>query len=49
MGRAVDNLLSAIQRSGVDKGSAIAIAKSRGLIKQKGRHLVGVKRKRKVK
>jgi len=39
MGRAVDALIGAIERSTGDKGRAIAIAKSRGWIAQAGRHL----------
>ena len=45
----IDHMLSALQSKGFDKGSAIAIGKSRGLIKQKGKHLaVGAKAKKKT-
>ena len=43
----VERTLEAIQKSGKSLASAIAIAKSRGLVKQKGAHLaVGPKKKR---
>jgi hypothetical protein len=44
----VDRVLNAIQKSGKSKSSAIAIAKSNGLVKQKGAHLApGPKMKKK--
>ena len=39
MGAAVDRTLKAIESTGVSKQAAIRIAKSRGLIKQAGKHL----------
>jgi hypothetical protein len=47
----VDHLLKAIQRgAGVDEAAAIRIAKSKGLVKQDGKHLaLGPKMKTKGK
>lgn len=40
MPAAVDRVIKSIQKSGKSKASAIAIAKAKGLIEQKGGHLV---------
>ena len=49
MGAKVDRYLTALEGKGFSKASAIRIGKSRGVIKQKGRHLVsgGARVKRK--
>lgn len=43
MGAKVDRAISKVQAKVGDKGKAIAILKSQGTIKQKGRHLVAGK------
>jgi len=39
MGKKVDRAISAVQKSGKTKASAIAILKSKGVIHQSGKHL----------
>lgn len=47
MPKAVEDTLQAIQSSGKSYAQAIAIAKSKGLVKQSGKHLTtGPKKKR---
>lgn len=46
-GSDVDALIAKVMAGGLDKSSAIAALKSRGVIKQDGEHLVMAKRKRK--
>lgn len=43
-GGKVDRAIKAVERSGKSESSAIAILKSRGVIKQSGKHLVPAKR-----
>ena len=46
MPAAVERIIRSIQNNVGDKGKAIAIAKSKGLIKQSGKHLTLGRRKK---
>jgi len=46
MGKKVDRAISKVMASGKSKSSAIAILKSRGVIKQRGKHLAAGRKKK---